>query len=437
MILIVLVFFFVPICAMQPFEGEPLLEEDFNQERAELLEVLVEDENLPTAVWDNSRRFYDPASKRKALIKSGKECLKFTALWSGVAVAGGGVVGCVLASILMPTLALLFSLFYGQEHIYWDALPEAILGTTIFGAGIGSLAIHPIATYGVISRIVPIFVHKNPFAAIALKNCLCTRRCGYYLYHEVKKDSVCPELINAANDTTPIYEKRNTIRTWLDHSPKFWNIRKYIIPADRAMYKVLQKITARVENAPPLREEYRRIAFRVKEFLKKRLGRDIVQHLSQFFPQKNILLFMLAHHKSERWDNEYSYRTEKEVLQLMTGTTYPSIYSQLDPYFNVTILAQNGWLAFTPSEKYPIRCQTSFFDRFALPDDSREAYAFQTEYLKPTVYLPYHPDIAHYYKFEEDPHYNKEDQNPSNEKIRTLLAFRQEILAHRIENGNL
>ncbi len=436
-LMLMLVFSILPICAMEPGEGEPLLEDSFNPHGVHLEEIIVEGENFPTAIWDNSRRFYDSSSKRKACFKASKKCLTFTALWTGVAIVAGAATGFVGGAIGFP----IFKLLDGSRHVI-DFVQYTIMPTTA-GACLGSLAVHPIATYGVISTIVPVFLHKNPFKSILLKNCLCVRKCNdslYYLYYEDAHSTLCSEQIDAANDILPFsYEPNNEIRNLLTYAPRLWSIRRKIIPADRALDHVMQRVADRIENGSPLQMEYRKVAFKLIKLLKEKLGKDIVQYLYQFFQNKNILHHLIS---NDFWRDDYTYLTEKELLifanypfeTTLRSSLYVHFYYLRKPYINARILAENGWVAFCASEKYPIRCRTLFFDTSALPNEAQYPYSLHDPYSPhktnplSAVYLPYHPDLARYYKFEADPYYAAEYEKPSHEKIRKLLILRREIL---------
>lgn len=431
------------VSPMEPFGvapfGNRLVHQDEGADyeliqQGEDVRLLVEDEEeqYPTALYDGSRAYYDAAAQKKAsvkrYIKAGKNCLKFTAFWSVLAAVGYGAAWFTLDSLGLGVVAIAQAIKYQSPMTfrdYLDALSIAMpweMGLTM------GMATPVIATGGYIKTIFPLR------SAYPRSWCLYRELDQFYLDDLIipyERTEISPELIASTDNKQRLFESKDNIRRLLEtYHIEYWKLRRIIFPSDRAHAKLIQKIEKRMEDVSPLRDKYRKVAYLLKKHLKFHLGRDVVQYLSQYFPSKNILLHVLAHREEYLWSLEYSYLTEQEWMMLGNRSL-----ACCQPHKRATDLADSGWCAFSASEKYPIRCHMKYFDEQA--DELQSRYVFQTQYRKPTIFIPYHPDIARYYKFEEDPHYAPEFENPSDEKIRRLLARRQEIIAQqRIENNN-
>lgn len=128
----------------------------------------------------------------------------------------------------------------------------------------------------------------------------------------------------------------------------------------------------------------------------------------------------------------HSYVSEKEFLCLLQCYTDNDSQVPKDlrrfitKYKLQALLAQNGWIAFTKSEKYPIRCEMKYFNTHTLAQTAKEWYSAGHG---PVIYLPFSPQLAQCYKFEEDPAYAKEHVDPSDMLIRVLLILRQNFIA--------
>ncbi len=414
--LFILAFSLLPICAMEPNEQEPLLEAVNSDDIAELQEIVIDNnQNLPTAIWDNSRRYYDAESKKIATLKACKNCLTSTALSSGAFIAGIGGTIFIGYSFAYGFANLLDILAEGSHSLSWDWYASL---KWVVGGGTGAISAIMIPLI-IIMRAGEIYdarVEQNPFELSDEERS-----------DNNKKPSISLDLIQAADETKQYYFSKHTIKSLIDHKPPLWMIRRKIIPADRILDNVMQRITIRMGNASPLRIEYYKVAFQLNKLLKEELGKDVVQYLHQFFSNKNILHHLLANYHPALWSLDYTYLTEKECLLLLNGLKIDPIKTYL-AYCNTSILAENGWGAFSPSEKYPIRCHTKFFDQESIPQDAAPIYAAPDIGITPTLYLPYHPDLARYYKFEDDPYYAAEYEKPSHEKIRKLLILRHKIL---------
>lgn len=71
-----------------------------------------------------------------------------------------------------------------------------------------------------------------------------------------------------------------------------------------------------------------------------------------------------------------------------------------------------------------------YFKKYYNPLEFNKMHYYVTEMdISPTIYLPYSPQIAEYYKFEANPIYKLEYMAPSSKKIEHLLQLRQEIIA--------
>lgn len=427
--------------SMEPFGNRPFGQQQNPDdeyaivEQGEDVRLLVEDEDeqYPSALYDGSRAYYDAVAQKKAsvkrYIKAGKNCLKLTAFWSGLVAVGFGAAWFAMDSIIFAGMAINEAIhnpeFPATAKDYFNLL--SLLMPWEMGAST-AIATPLIAAGGFTKTIFPL-LYSAP------RNCCLYEGLDQFYLDDLiipyERTEISPELIASADNKQRLFESKDNIRRLLEtYHIEYWKLRRIIFPSDRAHAKLIQKIEKRMKDVSPLRNQYRKVAYLLKKDLKSRLGRDVVQYLSQYFPSKNILLHVLAHREEYLWSLEYSYLTEQEWMMLGNRSLVCC-----QPHKRATDLADSGWCAFSASEKYPIRCHMKYFDEQA--DELQSRYVFQTQYRKPTIFIPYHPDIARYYKFEEDPHYAPEFENPSDEKIRRLLARRQEIIAQqRIENNN-
>jgi len=426
--LILTCLFAVPVKGM---ESEPFLDETFDSERVEVLELLVkndEEENHPSAIYDGSRDYYDHASQKKdkikQYVKAGKNCLKFTAFWAAATAVVSAAGWIAMDSFVYGVIVLAdtirdpnrFSLEF--KDIFSVLLPWEI-GVT------HAIALPLIATGGYIKTIFPLH------SACPRNWCLYRELDQFPLdYHIIGNETheISPELIAHANDTIHYFDKKSDIQrlTNTDHI-RFWKLKQVIFSPNRRLHKLIQKVQERLENVSPLRDEYRKLAFQVKKHLRSQLSRDTLWCIFRFFPQNNILEHVLSHHNEKFWRRDYSYLTKKEWIHLIYS--YMPESHLLKIFYNVTHLSAKGWCAFAQSEKYPIRCRTAYFDENTLRHWALDAYHNGCKKLNPTIFVPYHSELAKHYKFEEDPHYAPEFENPSNEKIRRLLELRQEVIA--------
>lgn len=116
--------------------------------------------------------------------------------------------------------------------------------------------------------------------------------------------------------------------------------------------------------------------------------------------------------------------SEHELLSLLqdtwhrTGVQYDST---VEAYARLALLAHHGWLSFGRTEKYPIRCETKYFDAIALTPAQQRWYNATNQ---ATIYVPYCPELAHVYKFEDDPHYVENPDYQHNQLVQELLNAR-------------
>lgn len=430
--------------SLSAMEEEPLLDGTDGIELNEQLEQIIDEEELPSPLYDESRRFYDEKSRHQARKKAWRECFKLTAL-HGLTMSGilGGL-ACAVNAIVYRVLATV------------PGTDKEVFSSYMIRATVAETAIIPIfnlAGLGIgyfFEKVVPVIKEHDPFETYKHANkcirCFCN---GGKRPHEATKFPL--DFFEAQTIPQTICSPRKNIDSFLRdvrlnlESRRFCKLRRFIFPSDRTAHETVKKVDARLHQIlpphpqAPLREEYPRIAFQLKKFLRANLSRDTMQYLSQFFIGKNILLHMLSN-RPEFWLNpELNFVTEKEflTLSLHLGKSHAAWYrrKEMKLYYFVSILAQNGWLSLNKSSKYPIRCNMKFFDNNVLPENIRPYYfaSFDanqdTTDVRPTVFLPYHPDLSRYYKFEEDQEYASEFENPSNEKIRRLLELRQELIA--------
>ncbi len=430
-------FLLLSTCA-SGMEEEPLLDAAFEDNAIQLEEIIVQGENLPTAIWDGSRGYYDTNAQRKMVLKAGGDCLKFTGCGTTI------LTGCALGAGLFAELVRACASFsysrssdslmeYVYQYLLTNLPPTIVPGASIvlIGGGI-------IGAIGICRAIYPQFKSRNPFE----KQIKWT---SLHIINKSLKDkdfqliSISPEIIASADDSSKIIWKvPSTIqRECTDNKQEcyFWTIRRKLFAADREDYEILQRIKERLSRT--CREEYVRTAYSLNRMLTERFPAEIRLAIFKNFPKNgekhNLLLHMIPHQKI--YDgHDIHYLTEKEVLSTYRRhqvRIHEILNHDEEPinYFIATRLEQYGWISLTPNEKYPIACQMKYFEANQMPEEAQKMYCSRK--LRPTFYLPYHPDLARYYKFEHDPAYKDEYDRPSNKKIRNLLALRKEIINQR------
>lgn len=417
-------------------EEEPLFDDAFVEDAIQLEEIIVEGENIPTAIWDGSRGYYDRNAQRKMALKAGGDCLKFTGCSTAILTVSGislALFPSLLASLIGSAFHHSGTTYLESFCLFWQIFLTPIIAT---GASIGIIGGTIPGGRAFFRTIYSQLKSENPFDpqiewTSLYKNDLKNE--------DFKMISISPEIIACANDSSKLIWKIPSIIqeacTLKEKESLFWNIRRTLFAADREDYAILQRIKERLSRT--CREEYARTAYSLKRKLTQSFPPEIILAIFKFFPKNgeyhNLLLHMIPRREIYNGENVH-YLTEKEVL-ILCKRIKRSIHKILNHYAEpinyhiATRLEHYGWISFAPNEKYPIACQMEYFEADQMPKEARKMY--YSERLSPIFYLPYHPDLARFYRFEDDPDYTDEYEKPSSGKIRNLLAMRNEVINQR------
>lgn len=371
--LILFLLFSLPSLAMESVP-EPMREQNISLR----LGMTTDIEKNVTALFDGSRRFYDEETRNQAKRKSYKQCIKLTALRTTL--SGGACSALMLAINFLALLITHDSVKFSYPEIVSLTFAESSFFIAIY------LVYFSILDW--ITIVQPVTKEYNPFREHISDRWPCNQ------VSLAKPYATIPEsMINAASTTKLIHADKNKIST---------------IYRSSTIFEYLHF------------DRLRRVIFSKNDFeLLKRI--------------QNILL--LAELSENDKDKEFCSMHEKDFLSLMKKNE-PYNWEDLTterskPYLAASILAENGWVAFSQSEKYPIQCNMQYFDMNAIPEDT---HVYFTEHdISPTMYLPFSTQLAHYYKFEEDPAYTLEYEAPTNRQLAQLLQLRQEIIGRNPE----
>lgn len=342
-------------------------------------------------LFNGSRRYYDYESYKKVRNEAIKRCTCDT-LCSGL---GMGCVGCLFGQSIAGCMyacrgtskGIYFCFTTGGLCIEW--------GTT--GAGAGFLA-------------MPLLL-GGPFACSALMEIANNpEKLEWNNQLEISSD-----MLAAADPKKLIWLERNLLRNLVERASQKSINNDCALPFLSKLFACSYCAEKKVRDAITKRLQVKAIipALLAEKFQKEyHLPKDVIRHLFKFIDFTKI--------------NKQSYVTEKELFYLLRDLAKNHYNEPIRPvaytYAKQLLLAQNGWISLTKSEKYPIKCEMKYFDINSLPQKTKRWYKLNEG---PTIYLPFDPQIAKYYKFEEDPAYQTEFEHPSNQQIMTLLAERK------------
>jgi hypothetical protein len=432
----------IPLCAslsaMEPVdmpgddahEAIPLLDEadEYDQEMQDIrLVMAMEDEDdieldeQKSVFFDGSRRFYDDESRELARDRACEKRLKPIVFNSTL---------CTGITIGTATLAVHLCEWCRSLNVRDYAIMTSLVMSYF-------LIMYSIIDW--VFEIKPAIAERNPFSY--RKSCC----------NDEQSVTIPQAMIDAADSTKIIFcDQPRLQRGYATCSCPFFKKLRYNglrrIFFSKKDIELHNKIQERLDNpCTPLREQYRNLAYQIKKLLVTELPRELIAHIFSNFPNQNILEHMLDHHPKDWWDKGICHLNEEELLLLMKKssiTQWEKFYEYgLSPYLTASVLAENGWVAFAKNKKYPIQCNMKFFNIYAMPNEHMKRYF--AKFVNPTVYLPYSPQLAQYYKFEDDPAYALEHVNPTSKKIKHLLQLRQEIVARNpalmqpIPNNNI
>lgn len=215
------------------------------------------------------------------------------------------------------------------------------------------------------------------------------------------------EILNATNKNKLIPLKKELVRMLISNSPTTRGslFHKLVFCTPIPSKQTIALINQRLHS---------KMAVKLFHILKKqyKLPKDIISYLFKFIDFKTL--------------DKYTYLSENELVYLLQNRSTFSGHNEYTPlihtYAQFILLAEHGWVHFTHTKKYPIKCEPKYFDKQALSEAAQQLYCAPEG---PTIYLPYSRELAKYYKFEEDPEYQEDTINPRNALIRTLLAERK------------
>lgn len=409
----------------------PLLEMEFdhsNEADDFHLEMNAEGESdaelleYKPVLFDGTRRFYDDDARRQAKIKAYKKCILFTTCCTALWGAGVGTAAYLL-NLLTSLIVNAFSDYNTSIHdvTILASLEIACMLPTIFVF---------FAHHNWAHQFTPYVAEYNPFTTY--------RQTHRYLCDNIEivvhpEFHIPEELIKAAAKRSTRFthkkESIKNIKTACENS-RWWKLQRFLPGRFRKNYDNINKISERLNQDPPIREEYRNVAYKIKQILLEALPSEMVKKIFCYFPQNNILLHMLAHEPESKWRTNYSYIHENEFLSLwliQPSLLDLSAHHAVQNYYNASMLEQNGWISFLPSKKYSLRCAMYYFDHGHVPNHKNK-YSNRFGVAAPIIYLPYSLELANFYSFDLDPEYYEDHKKPRNKKIKHLMAKRKEIV---------
>jgi predicted nucleotidyltransferase len=403
-----------PLAAMEPVQLR--MEDEQPTERQPLLApqpVTMNDQGKigesRSILFNGSRRYYNHPSYKRVRNEAIKECLCGTLC----SCLGMGCVGCLFGQSIAGCMyacggtskGFLFCFTTGGLCVEW--------GTT--GAGAGFIGV-PLLLGGPFACSASMEVANDP-ERLEWNN-------------ELK---IFSDMLEAADPKKMIWLERNLLRNLVERASQKSINNDCALPFLRKLFACSYCAEKKVRNIISKRLQFKAIipALLADKFQKEcHLPKDVIKHLFKFIDFTEI--------------NKLSYVTEKELFYLLRDLARFQYNMPLPPvaytYAKQLLLAQNGWLALTKSEQYPIRCEMKYFDINTVPQNAKRWYC-PTE--GPTIYLPFDSQLAKYYKFEDDPEYQAEHMDQTSKKIECLLQLRQEIVAHnrallqQIPNNNM
>lgn len=424
----------IPLVGMEPVdlandqEAVPLLEQVQEAQDVRLqMDMEEDDTNLDEqkpVLFDGTRRFYDEETRIQVKKRAIKQCLKSTAVQT--------ITGTSFAMLIFY-----FVIYYFLSKHY-EINPLALDLYASCSASIFVLYSLLFSFEGYLFIIRPAIAEETPFSS------------HYNLCGRVEKRITIPQSIIDSADITkniPIADNyaeslHFTISSLLFKKLHYDKLRRSLF--SRENYEFYSAMLEHLKNPKiTLREHYRNLAYQIKKLLVLKLPREIVGHIFSKFPNNNILEHMMSHCPQNLKDKKILFLNEKELLLLLQKNKLlkwqECLEYGLSPYLAASILEENGWIAFSKSKKYSIRCNMKFFVKDIMPNHMNYYFA---KFSEPTIYLPYSLQLAHYYKFEDDPAYTLEHIAPTNRKIERLLQLRQEIIGRNpalvqpIQNNN-
>lgn len=343
-------------------EAIPLLDraqEDHQEAQDIRLEMAMEDESdteldeQKPVLFDGSRRFYDGEARKQAKIKAFKQCLKFTTLWTMLytGLAGGSAYAI---NTLFPLMILLIA---SRDFSTIPQFPFQIMGAVTLGETALCMIIFMVYNSILAWRreFRPVIKELNPF-----KPCPPVTCCDEDLYSPIKPLVTIPQSMVDAADNSKLICSTKTHVLGLYHRPArvfeelhFDGLRRLLF--SKKDFELFKRTKEKLENAHlNLHEEYRNLAYQVKKILRANLLKDLVKQIFRYFPQRNILKHMLAHHPQHTWDQQFCYIHEKDALSLLKkhgAQDWEKAFSKrFKPYLAASILAENGWIAFSKSK---------------------------------------------------------------------------------------
>lgn len=347
--------------------------------------VQMQDDEQPL-LFDGSRHYFDEETRKNTRKTTIKQCLY------GAALAGTGagclfcLIGCAfggcLSACAKSTVGVVFCKVPGGKLVEFGLIE----GST--GVFVGNLI------GGIIGGVEAKGRFKKNSDPLKWKDGLI----------------ISPETLEAADSRLKLWIQKSTLKTLIQNAG-------YGSPLFTRTFQSLYTCHYQPSEKPIIANLRKRLERNITQLMlfhalrEAGLPKDVVRYLFSFLKATDLPditcisekeLFFLMRNVSD-----YGERKEKPAV----------CYDYASPL----LLANTGWVSWTPTEKHPIRCEMGCFER------SKHWYFLENG---PVIYLPFTMQLSSCYKFEDDPAYAKQFAHPSSPQISALLLERQKYAPH-------